>query len=226
MAARPVPLASHQVSEVADVLARAFYDDPFYMFVLSEDDERSRLLRWFMEGGARFSLMFGAAYTTDEGVQGSAAWLTPGNMEFTPERMAKAGLTSLIERVGAAAFGRFMSLIGYLQPLHDRDVPPDHYHLMILGVDPARQGRGVGSDLIQPILARADVERRLCYLETAKEINLTFYRKHGFEVVVEDVFPNGGPRFWTMRREPARPKGSPGIRRRGGPSPSTGHGGT
>jgi len=52
------------------------------------------------------------------------------------------------------------------------------------------------------VLARADAEGLLCYVETEKERNLPFYRRHGFEVVVEDDMPNGGPHFWTMRREP------------------------
>jgi hypothetical protein len=35
-----------------------------------------------------------------------------------------------------------------------------------------------------------------------KERNVTFYKKHGFDVVVEGDIPNGGPHYWTMRREP------------------------
>ena len=55
---------------------------------------------------------------------------------------------------------------------------------------------------MQPVLERADRDRLPCYLETAKEINVSFYKKHGFEVVVEDDLPGGGPRFWTMKRDP------------------------
>ncbi len=57
---------------------------------------------------------------------------------------------------------------------------------------------------MQPVLERADRDRLPCYLETTKEINVSFYKKHGFEVVVEDDLPRGGPRFWTMKREPIR----------------------
>jgi ribosomal protein S18 acetylase RimI-like enzyme len=41
-----------------------------------------------------------------------------------------------------------------------------------------------------------------CYLETAKAINVKFYRKHGFEVVREIELASGGPPLWTMKREP------------------------
>ncbi len=95
-----------------------------------------------------------------------------------------------------------MASLNYQEPLHKRDVPSRHWYLPTLGVDPLSQGRGVGGALLQPVLARADAEGLFCYLETEKEINVTFYRRHGFEVVVEDDFPNGGIHFWTMRRHP------------------------
>ena len=71
---------------------------------------------------------------------------------------------------------------------------------MILGGDRDKQGQGVGSSLVAPMLARADAEGLPCYLETMKERNVAFYEKHGFQVVVEDDLPKGGPHFWTMKR--------------------------
>jgi hypothetical protein len=41
-----------------------------------------------------------------------------------------------------------------------------------------------------------------CYLETEKQINVPFYNRHGFDVVVEIDLPKGGPHIWTMKREP------------------------
>ena len=79
-------------------------------------------------------------------------------------------------------------------------MPEDHWYLMILGVDTAKQGQGVGSSLVAPMLARADADGLPCYLETMKERNVVFYEKHGFQVVVEDDLPKGGPHFWTMKR--------------------------
>ena len=56
------------------------------------------------------------------------------------------------------------------------------WYLALLGVDHDMQGQGVGSCILQPILARADAEQHPCYLET--------------------VEPRSGLRFWTFRREP------------------------
>jgi ribosomal protein S18 acetylase RimI-like enzyme len=95
-------------------------------------------------------------------------------------------------------FGDFMEL---MSEHHERMMPEPHWYLMILGVDPAHQGAGIGSALIAPTLAEADAAGLPCYLETAKERNLAFYRRHGFDVRHEAHIPGGGPKVWMMARE-------------------------
>lgn len=87
---------------------------------------------------------------------------------------------------------------------HERLVQAPHWYLLILGVEPERQGQGIGSALIAPNLARADAEGLPCYLETAKEPNVMFYRRHGFEVRDEENIPGGGPKVWMMVRQSGR----------------------
>ena len=78
---------------------------------------------------------------------------------------------------------------------------PDHYYLAVLGTRPDRQGEGVGSALMAPVLATCDAEGIGAYLESSKESNIPFYRRHGFEVVGEVTFPSG-PTIWPMWRDP------------------------
>jgi GNAT superfamily N-acetyltransferase len=76
-----------------------------------------------------------------------------------------------------------------------------HLHLAILGVDPERQRRGLGSALLAPGLERCDRERLPAYLETGREANLAFYERHGFTVADQVALPRG-PRVWTLTRKP------------------------
>ncbi len=39
-------------------------------------------------------------------------------------------------------------------------------------------------------------------LETMREANVAFYRRHGFEVAATFALAGGGPTCWVMRRAP------------------------
>ncbi|MDP1821280.1 MAG: GNAT family N-acetyltransferase [Acidimicrobiales bacterium] len=82
---------------------------------------------------------------------------------------------------------------------------PEHYYLSVLGTAPDRQGEGVGSALMAPVVARCDEEGIGAYLESSKEANIPFYRRHGFEVVEELQLPSG-PGLWPMWRDPRAPQ--------------------
>ena len=193
-----------QVEDAGRVLNRAFWDDPAAMYVIPDDATRSEKLTWFMTQAASYADLFGEPYTTAENVDGAALWLKPGEWEMPEERMAEAGFGDLPEVLGEDGYERFGNMFGYMEELHQRDASEPHWYLFILGVEPARQGQGVGSSLIQPILRRADEDGLPCYLETMKARNVPFYQKHAFQVVVDEFVPSGGPRLWTMKRNPAR----------------------
>ena len=197
-----VQLAAPRREEAAAVLARAFYDDPMMMFIFPEDVRRARLLPWYMGVWIRYGHMYGEDTTTGGKIEGAAVWFPPESFQVTPVRIIRAGIIAMPLRLGPAAFGRFMRIANCLEELHKRDVPPRHLYLLFLGVDPPCQRDGVGSALLQPMLAYADAESLPCYLETTKDTNVPFYRKHGFEVASEADLPSGGPHFWTMKREP------------------------
>ncbi len=197
-------LASTQIGQAGEVLGKAFHDDPAFIWGLPDESKRARALPWFMAFWARYCLRFREVYTTAGKIDGAAIWVPPGKFPMSLLRLMLSGMILTPLKLGPAGFRRFMSAANYMEQLHKRDVPPQHWYLWILGVDPSHQGQGLGGALIQPVLARADAEGLPCYLESANPRNLPFYKRHGFEVVVEDDLPKGGPRIWTMKREPVR----------------------
>ena len=203
-ASEVVRLPRTQIRAAGEMLARAFHEDPFEMWLLPDDSKRAPVLAWVSEVWVRYCWKYGEVYTTADKVDGVAAWLPPGKFPASRVRLALMGMVFAPLKFGLAGFSRFMSSANYMEQLHERDVPPRHWYLPTLGVDPPRQGQGIGSALMQPALALADASGLPCYLETQKERNVPFYQRHGFDVVVEDDLPKGGPRFWTMKREPVR----------------------
>jgi GNAT superfamily N-acetyltransferase len=195
------PLRDAQIEHAGFVLARAFYDDPFMTYAFPDDDHRFRELPWFMAVAVRATLGKGRVHT-DERVAGAAVWLPPGLPSLPDEAFAAAGFGDAPRRLGAETLRRFGGNMSHLGEWHQRLMPEPHWYLMILGVDPPYQGRGVGGELMQPILTECDREGLRAYLETQKARNVPFYRKHGFEVVRETEAPTGGPHWWLMSRAP------------------------
>lgn len=197
----PVRAAAAQLAETGAALGRAFLDDPAFVYVFPDREERERHLGWLLGLGARYGHLFGETYTAGSPTVGGAVWLPPGQTQSSPDRLVQAGFAEAPERLGAAAFGRFEGVIACIERLHAQAMPAPHWYLMVLGVDPPRQRRGLGGALMGPVLRRADRDGQTCYLETANERNLAFYRKHGFDEVAEADVP-GGPHFWAMSRPP------------------------
>ncbi len=176
---------------LAAALARAFDDDPVMDWLFPGDDRRRRnALRIF---DIRLRQLIGQEqiYTTDD-LAGAAIWALPDRWEVgLRDSLALARL--LLTRRLPLLFSGFQRL----ETEHPHK--PPHFYLAVLGTDPAEQGRGVGSALLQPVLELCDREGLPAYLESSKESNVDFYSRHGFRVTSEIRLPKGPP-MWPMWR--------------------------
>jgi GNAT superfamily N-acetyltransferase len=196
---------AEDVPRLARVLARAFYEDPVMRWVFPDD---SRRLRQLERSSVSVSLKMmclphGETYTTED-VAGGALWLPPGK-----ERLGPLDSLRLLPHM-AASWGRdlprALRSLAHVDAKHPRD---PHYYLFILGVDPDRQGEGIGTALMRPVL-RTCVSRGVpAYLEASGPRNRDLYARNGFEVVEETALPGGGPPVWRMWREPGALRSSP-----------------
>jgi ribosomal protein S18 acetylase RimI-like enzyme len=180
---------------LTSVLARAFDDDPIMRWVFPGSRTRDR----YGEAFFRWSLWRCAdqrvTWTTDDLV-GAAIWALPDRWQVTLPQLG-ALVRWTWRGVGWRA-PRVLWGFGSIERVHPHD---RHLYLAVLGVDPARQGAGVGSALLAPGLELCDREGLPAYLETGKERNLAFYGRHGFRVTGQLRLPRG-PAVWSMRRDP------------------------
>jgi ribosomal protein S18 acetylase RimI-like enzyme len=183
-------------ADIARVQARAFYDDPLQSWALPDETTRLAVLgRVYELLGRHASVPAGESYT-DASLACAAFWVPPGG--FVLSREAASALAPVIELLGDAD-ERFRAAEDTMRAHRPADV---HFYLQGLGVDPPRQGEGLGSAVIGPVLRRCDRDGLPAYLETTKERNIGFYEQHGFEVVAQARLPLEGPRMWFMWREP------------------------
>ncbi|HEY2662784.1 MAG TPA: GNAT family N-acetyltransferase, partial [Candidatus Binataceae bacterium] len=181
-------------------LAHAFQNDPLMAYTIPDATERATLLPEFYVRMVRFGFLSGEVYTTEGSIEGAAVWLPPG-AKWDRQSVEAAGLHELSKIIGDDAMGRFREVVGAEARARERDMISPYWYLLLLGVAPNRQRRGLGGRLMEPILNQAMCEHVVCYLETEQPRNVAFYLKHGFEVVVDgEAAGVSGVRFWTFRR--------------------------
>jgi GNAT superfamily N-acetyltransferase len=185
-----------ELDAMALSLAEAFWDDPVMEYILRQGASRQqRLVKLFSVLMRGHYLALGTVWTTPDHA-GAALWAPPGHA-IIPAPTIMRHLPGMLGALGPNAPRALRTL-----NLVDRHHPKEpHWYLGVLGTTPARQGRGIGSALLGPVLARCDDEGVPAYLESSKYANLAFYRRHGFEVTGEIVLPDG-PTVWPMWRDP------------------------
>jgi ribosomal protein S18 acetylase RimI-like enzyme len=189
------PAVAEDHAALTAVLARAFDDDPVQRWVFPAARIRSRyggaFFRWSLWRCAEHQV----SWTTDD-LAGAALWMLPHRWQLTVRQ-----LVYLMRLTGLGVRWRVPLVMWGLTGVERRHPDDRHLYLALLGVDPARQGGGVGSALLAPGLELCDREGLPAYLETGKERNLAFYSRHGFRVIGLVSLP-AGPPVWLMRREP------------------------
>lgn len=195
-------LEAAQVDRAVATLTRAFRDDPIQRYVIPDDARRARLQPWVLGALVRYCLPYGEVHTTPD-LDGVACWLPPGRSMTNVWGMLRSGMMLAPLRLGPVSFSRYMVLSAYMDTTRERVVSVPHWYLSAIGVEPSRQGRGIGGALLDPVLARADADRLPCYLETQSERNVRFYEKRGFKVSHTGAVR--GLRIWSMLRTPRDP---------------------
>jgi GNAT superfamily N-acetyltransferase len=183
-------------AQTGQTLARAFYDDPVFDWMLPDKGSRDRRLqRYFVTELHHESLRHGAVEmaSVDGRAAGVAVWVPPGTSLAT-EASALPGYMR--------AFGRRLLTASQYQSAavraHPREEP--HWYLAFIGVDPARQGQGVGAALLRSRLQRCDQEGLPAYLESSNPKNTPLYQHFGFRITGALGLPNGAPVVSTMWR--------------------------
>jgi len=198
------PARPEDFGPLAEVLARAFYDDPVTAWFYPDAARRLRHGRRFFAIRLRQLAGHGLIFT-DDAHSGAALWAPPGHWreDFRQSLRMLPMLPALLPHV--------VRTTRAVREIERRHPPLPHYYLSVVGIDPDKQGGGVGSALLDPVLHRCDETGAAAYLESSKESNLSFYTRHGFAVRECIELPEGPP-LWLMWREPdhRRRAGRPG----------------
>ena len=130
------------------------------------------------------------------GVMGVAIWNSPHQHRHGTLTLLRSGLWAAPVRLGIPAWRRRS-----LGPVLAAIKPPYLcWYLNGIRVDPSSQRSGLGSALINHMLAQIDDDTQAAFLDTSEPNNLGYYERFGFRVTAESSLPNGVP-VWGMTRQ-------------------------
>ena len=179
---------------VTAVLALAFSADPGARWAWPDPQEYVRHFSGFVKAFGGKAFTHGSAYYVD-GYEGAALWLPPN---VHPDDEA---LDALLRRSTSEQTHKDLAAVFEQMARYHPDAP--HWYLPLIGVDPFRQGKGVGHALMQHALAACDRDNAAAFLESTNPRNVTLYERHGFEVLAT-VQVGSSPSVFPMRRKPRR----------------------
>ena len=193
--------------EAAGVLARAFQDDPVVVAILKglAPEERIKILKISFDADLQICGPKGCPLEAEQEnkIAGAAIIHRPGAYPLPASEQIgllwKVFAKGVMTTWALSAFVRWLKWLIAIEKKHPK-VP--HYYLEFIGIDTPFQGKGLGSQMMQHLVSRADEERVGCYLENGNPRNVPFYRSFSFQITAEEKVI--GVPTWFMWRPPAR----------------------
>ena len=198
-----IKLDPGQINRAAEVLAVSFLDYPMFTFYFPDPQHRVRYLPWYFKNILKTALHYGAVHTTPD-VSGVIFVLPPGHTKISMGEYIRSGFLLTPFVLGFRNYQRSMEcedFVGKTQIQLMGSRP--HYYLWGLGVDPHYKAQGIGTALMQPLLAQVDAQHMPVYLETHDEKNVRYYQKFGFNLTYTTCISKYQLPIWCMLREPA-----------------------
>jgi len=196
-----VRLQKAQVKPAAEMLARAFHDDPLFAFFCPDVSRRKNISPRLFQFWLRHAIPYGEVYATSPDMEGIAVWFSSRSADRTPWRMILSGSFPIYVSLDKETTKKRQLINRFCETIRKRHAPCHHWYLEFIGIAPQFRGKGYASSLVRPMLARLDKEHLPCYLETENEDNVAIYRHYGFKVAAEAAIPGTGLRMWAMLRE-------------------------
>ena len=197
-----IKLDSSQLKKASGVLATAFFNYPMFAFYFPNPTMRAHHLSWYLRNVLRTALRYGEVYTTPE-ITGVIFALPPGHTKISLWEYVQNGFFLTPFVLGLRNYIRSMVCEDFVADTQEKLMEDRvHYYLWGLAVAPGQQGKGIGTALMQPVLAKADAEKLPVYLETHEEKNVRYYQRYGFDLIYTTRIPKYDLPIWCMLRDP------------------------
>jgi GNAT superfamily N-acetyltransferase len=176
-----------------EVLTRAFESDPPCRWAWPDPEQYREAFPLFAQAFGGAAIDRGTAHYYD-GFGGVALWLPPG---------AAPDGESLVRVVRETVRGdRKDAMLAMFEQMDAYHPHEPHWHLPLIGVPPASQGRGIGAALLRYALEECDRQQVPAYLEATSPRNVVLYERLGFRALGSIQVADSPPVVPMLRSAP------------------------
>lgn len=172
-------------------VALAFATDPMMRWSFPDPAKYMAVVPDFLRAFGGNAITHGTADVAGE-YGAVALWLPPG-VEPDGEAMGKIIEAHMPPEKMEDGGG----LVEQMNKFHPHE---PHWYLPLIGTDPAHQGKGYGSALLEHAMRRCDHDRLPAYLESSNPGNVPLYERFGFKVM-GTIQQGSSPQLIPMLRQ-------------------------
>lgn len=170
-----------EIPLAANILARGFFDDPMFSFIFLEPKNRLDALAAFFQVFLADTVRRGEVLIAPN-ENGAIAWYPSNVRVFNDDfdevsaELAQVAITF----GGLSAAERFEQIVSLGEKFEPQQA---HCEIMLIALVPEARGKGIGRDLLFPVLNHANEQQVGCYLISSNPRNISFYEGQGFRQI-------------------------------------------
>ena len=188
----------------AKALYEALQVDAFYTTMEQSVDNGSptEAMISYLDYSIREAGQFGTVTLPERHDHGVSVWSKPLSDELQKQKDHYKE-QFLEQHMGRSSLDTYRAIVDFMAQATGEVVTGDAWYLSIIGILPAHQGKGLGAELLEPVLEKTDCLQVSTYLETFTPRNVSFYERFGYRSIKEIQEPTTGAVYQVMLRESA-----------------------
>ncbi len=197
-------LKSRMYRKFSEALYSALADDPFYSTMEKRVGDLSKskeAMLCYYDYSIYEAACYGHVFQPEVETYGISVWSTPLNAQEAAQK-SEDKKSMILSQMGKSCLQAYEEINAFMSGAAEPLISDRDWYLSIVGILPEYQGKGLGGNLIQPILKKADAVGISTFLETFTPRNMPFYERLGYETLGVFLEPVTRSNYWLMRREP------------------------
>jgi len=189
-----------KTEEAAEATASAFIGAgcPIGTFVFGNEPDPPALERKLYRSLVTACSKKVVIHGTSPALEALSIWFPPGvdhSEDVDPDPFSADEFTD------KKTMGKLEAVNNVIEALTGNLCEEPQWYLHLVAVRPQFTGRGYASQLVRPMLARAERDGLPCTLITQTMDNVHLYERWGFQVVTEMAVPGSREKFCSMRKD-------------------------